>query len=142
MGWAARHSVARVALWCTLVLSCPGAVATVFLRPALVFLAGVLGLAGVVVPANLLTRDRPPWHRCAPRHARGGYAGVDTDTRLRLADVERRLRKAEQAWTLAGVLRRGPGHHKRDFKVIDGGGESDDDPENSRVGLTTLHAAG
>jgi len=137
----ARRDTGRVALWALLVLACPGAVTAVFLRPALVVLAYTLGAAGVVVPAHLLVRDRPPWHRCPPRHARRGHAGTDADTKLRVADIERRLNARDEVWALAEKLRRG-GQHARNFHVIDGGG-GDDGPENgdSQAGLISWPAS-
>lgn len=132
----ARRGVTRVALWCCLAAACPGAVTAVFLRPALVVLAYVAGAVGVVVPAHLLVRDRPPLHRCPPRHARGGHVGVDTDVRLTIAAIQRQLDRHERAWRLAGILRRGEGQHE--LRLIRGGGE-DDAPGNgdSEASLTS-----
>jgi len=134
----ARRDVSRVTLWTLLVLACPSAVTAVFLRPAFVVLAYILGAAGVVVPAHLLVRDRPPMHRCPPRHARRGH--IDPELRAEVADIRKRVEGHEQAWAAIGVLRRG-GHAKRDLRLIKGDG-GDDDPEGTRVGLISLHAAG
>jgi hypothetical protein len=137
-----RRGVTRVVLGCTLCVACPAAVTTAYLRPAFVVLAYVLGAAGVVVPAHLLVRTKPPLHRCPPRHARHGHVGVDTDTRLKVAAIQRRLDSEDRMWRLAEFLRRGGGQHKRDFHVIHGGGEGDD-PENgdSAASLASLPAA-
>jgi len=139
MGWPARRDVTRVTWWVLLFTTCPAVAVTAALRPAAAFLAAACGTPFVWVLAVLLTRDRPPWHRCPPRHARRGHA--DPELRAEVADISQRLSRAEQAWAVAGILRRGAGQHKRDFRVIDGGGE-DDDPGDSRTGLASLHAAG
>ncbi len=135
--WLTQRGVTRVMLWCVLTAACPTALFAYARFHSLLWAAAVIAEAGIVVPASLLVRARPPFHHCAPRHARRAYTGTDTDTRLKLADIQRRLDSYDRAWTLAGMLRRGSGQHKRDLRLIQGGDE-DDSPEdgNSEAGLT------
>ena len=134
-----RRGAARAAAWFVLLATCPLVSVTARLRPGWVFLAALCGTATVWAPSLVLLRTRPPFHRCPPRHARHLHAGADTDTRLKLADIQRRLDRHERAWTLAGILRRGEGQHERDLRLIQGGGD-DDDPEDgdSWASLTSL----
>lgn len=136
-----RHGVTRVVLWCCLLFTCPSVAVAAAVRPAAAFLAALCGTPLVWLPAMLLVRDRPPLHRCPPRHARTKPVGVDTDTKLRVADIERRLNSEDRLWNLAEFLRRSGGQHKRDFHLIHGDG-GDDDPENgdSEASLISLPA--
>lgn len=135
-----RGGVTRVTLWCCLILSCPGTAVATVLRPAFAAVTAVAGFLACVVPAGLLVRDRPPLHRCPPRHARH-HTGADTDVRLKVADIQRRLDSEDRLWNLAEFLRRGGGLHKRDFHVIHGGGDDSPGNGNSEASLTSLPAA-
>lgn len=128
-GVSMRSGVTRVALWVTLLLACPSAVTAAWLRPALVVFAYVFGAAGCVVPAGLLVRDRPPMHRCPPRHARH----VDAEARLRLAEAERKLRGYEKFFMVLGL--REAKARRWEPRVIDGDGDKEGDP-GAEAGLT------
>lgn len=123
-----RQPVARGALWCVLCAACPAAVTTVFLRPALLFLAYSLGAAGVVVPAHLLVRGAAPAHRYPPRHARA----VDMEARLRIADAEQQLHGYEKFFVALGL--REAKTHRWEPRVINGGDDQEGDP-GTKAGL-------
>lgn len=128
-----RQGGTRVVLWCLLAVSCPSAVITTALRPALALAAGILGAAGVVVPAHLLVRGAAPAHRYPPRHARA----VDMEARLRLADAEQQLHGYEKFFVALGL--RDAKSHRWEPRVINGDGDQEGDP-GTKAGLACLAA--
>ena len=134
MNWTVRSGVTRAVLWCALFATCPAVAVAAAVRPAAAFVAALCGTPFVWVSGVLLARDRPPWHRCPPRHARHGYAGTDTDTKLRVADIERELRGYGKFFTALG-LRPEPRPRKWRPEVIKGGDDQEGDP-GTKAGLT------
>lgn len=128
-GVGMRGGVTRVALWCCLALSCPGTAVATVLRPAFAAITAVAGFLACVVPASLLVRDRPPMHRCPPRHARH----VDAEARLRLAEAERKLRGYEKFFMVLGL--REAKARRWEPRVIDGDGDKEGD-SGAEAGLT------